>query len=561
MTGKKGLQKAVAALVCAAVLVPMGACGIFKEEFDEDTVNITVVWDGLSYLDVDDASNNAVGNKIKEQTGISVNLTFTSGSEAENLNRIFAAGKNFPDVLMFPYWGGADASSAVIRDAAEAGYLQDFDSLIAQYGAKNLESAFTQGVSSDFIEYEFGAEEFGGKHYILPMHTPYSAEETKNHGYTVYCREDILKDLNVNAGDIRSSQDVYALAEKISAGNYKDINGNRIVTATTWGNGWSYECYLNSFKTRGFTNILDNGDGTYTWNAMSGELDEEVKFMNRFVSSGLFDMSAFSQTSTQALQKHVTGGVGLTAATYDHIYENLAGTLYKTNPEMRYVPLGPILDASGNAAMPETLRGDGEYGFAALAITKDCKNAESVMRYLNYINSEEGKRLAYLGIEGEDWHYVDDGTGKMVPQMTDAYFASTKDNFDYKYTRGINSIYTLGVSRVHWDELSYAWHEGGEDPFYTQVKAMYPVQIKEGTRASNFDDGYSKIETFRNRLTSVNYATMVTQMYTANSEAEALEKLASYRAKLDKGSVLTDYMVWFTENANKLKAEGKKLLF
>ena len=54
---------------------------------------------------------------------------------------------------------------------------------------------------------------------------------------------------------------------------------------------------------------------------------------------------------------------------------------------------------------------------------------------------------------------------------------------------------------------------------------------------------------------------MVTQMYTANSEAEALEKLASYRAKLDKGSVLTDYMVWFTENANKLKAEGKKLLF
>ena len=35
MTGKKGLQKAVAALVCAAVLVPIGACGIFKEEFDE----------------------------------------------------------------------------------------------------------------------------------------------------------------------------------------------------------------------------------------------------------------------------------------------------------------------------------------------------------------------------------------------------------------------------------------------------------------------------------------------------------------------------------------------
>jgi len=557
----KKLLKSAALVLALTTALSAAACGMFEEEYSEDTVYLTVVWDGLSYLDVDDIDNNAVGNKIKEETGISLNVNYVGGSEAENLTRIFAAGKNFPDVMMFPFWGGGDASSAVIREAADAGYLMDMGALVEKYGAKNLETAFTQGVSSDFIEYEYGVEEFDGKYYVLPMHTPYSTEEMKNHGYTVYCRQDILNDLGVKAEEITTSEKVYALAEKIAAGNYKDINGNKIVTASTWGNGWSYECYLNSFKTRGFTNLIDNGDGSYMWSAMSENLDNEVKFMNKFVNSGYFDLSAFSQTSTQALQKHVTGGVGLTAATYQHIYENLSGTLYKEHPEMRYVPLGPILDATGNAAMPETMRDDGEFGFAALAISSECKNPESVIRYLDYINSKEGQRLAYLGIEGEDWSLVDNGQGEKVPQMTKKYFDETKKNFDYKYTRGINSVYTLGVSRVHWNELDYAWNEGGEDPYFTQVKQMYPVQNVLGTRASNFDDTYEQIDTFRNRLASVNYATMVTQMYTAANEAEALSRLQSYREKLNRNGVLDEYIAWFTTTAKAQISAGKKLLF
>lgn len=558
---KKFVRPVLVVFLMAAFCMQAAACGFFSDEVSEDTVNISVVWDGLAYLDVDDAENNAVGNKIREETGINVNITFVSGNEAENLTRIFAAGKNFPDVIMCPYWGGSDAASAVIRDAADAGYLADWDEKIEEYDCKNLKTAFTQGVSSDFIEYEWGAEEFAGKHYVLPMHTPYSAEEMKNFGYTVYCRQDILQDLGVDPQSVTTSQAVYELAQRIAAGHYTDINGNPIVTATTWGNGWSYECYLNSFKTRGLTNIIDNGDGSYMWNGMDPMLDEEVKFMNQFVNSGLFDMSAFSQSSTQALQKHITGGVGLTAATYEHIYENLSGTLYRTHPEMRYVPLGPILDADGNAAMPETVRDDGEYGCAALVMTSECRNPESVMRYLDYINSPEGQRLVYLGIEGEDWHMVENDARQLVPQMTEAYFEATEADFEYKYSRGINSIYTLGVSRVHWDELNYAWNEGGEDPYYAQVCEMYPIIHKTGTRVSNFDEDYENIDILRNRLTAVDYSTMVLQMYTAPSETAALQKLADYRNKLDRNGVLSDYMAWFTQMANQKKSEGITLLF
>lgn len=554
--------KAVAVGMAAVIVgVPLAGCNLFSDDVGEDTVNLTVVWDGRPGLDYTDLTDNPVGNKIKQDTGISVNLTVASGGEADNLNRIFAAGKNFPDVIMCPYWGGSDANSVVVRAAAKAGYLMNFDSLIEKYECDNLRTAFTQGISEDFIAFEYDREEFGGGHYFLPMGTPYSIEESENFGYTVYCRKDILEDLGVNAGDIHSSDDVKQLAERIAAGKYKDINGNNIITASCWGNGWSYECYLNSFKTRGFTNVIDNGDGTYTWSAMNPDLDEEVAFMNDFVNSGLFDMSAFSHSFSTALQKHITGGVGLTAAIYSHIYLSLGGTLYKTNPEMRYVPLGPIYDATGNAAMPDTVRANGTYGSAVILITKECKNPETVMRYLDYINSEEGKKLVLYGIEGEDWEYGQDEEGNRVPVRTEAYLEAKEEDFYYDYKRGYNGVYALGVSRIHYNELSDLLYTGTAAEYYRQVCEMYPVQNYEGTRVSGYDEEYEDIKTFRNRLAAVDYGTLITAMYTSSDQSAAADKLASYRERLSKGNVLADYMEWFTENANQKKQEGVKLLF
>lgn len=558
---KKTFKVCAVALAAVIAGATLAGCDLFSDEHGENAVNLTVVWDGMPGIEATDVTDNAVGNKIKEETGISVNLTVASGSEADNLNRIFAAGKNFPDVIYCPYWGGSDANSVAVRAAAKAGYLMNLDELIEEYDCDNLRTAFTQGISPDFLTFEYGRSEFGGNHYFLPTGTPYSLEESENFGYTVYCRKDILEALQIDAGDIHTSQDVKELARKISQGNFKDINGNEIIPASCWGNGWSYECYLNSFKTRGFTNVLDNGDGTYTWSAMNPDLDEEVAFMNDFVNSGLFDMSAFSHSFSTALQKHITGGVGLTAAIYSHIYLSLAGTLYKTYPEMRYVPLGPIYDATGNAAMPDTVRANGTYGSAVILITKECKNPETVMRYLDYINSEEGKRLVKYGIEGEDWEYTQNEAGERVPTRTAEYLAAKDEDFNYDYKRGFGGVYALGTSRLHYGEIATLSYTGEAAEYYRQVCEMYPVQNYEGTRVSGYDDEYENIKIFQNRLAAVDYATLITSMYNAANQQAAADKLASYRERLSRGNVLADYMAWFTQNANQKKQEGVKLLF
>lgn len=504
-------------------------------------IRFLACWNGLSYLKPKDEKDNPIGNVIKQKANVVLNMEWTTGNEAESLNRIFSIGKNMPDVIMAPYWGGADASSAAIRQAVKDGLILPLDDLIEQY-APNLKDAYKVGVSSDFVKYELGNKDFGGKKYVIPMHTPADIENTQNWGYTVYAREDILKALNVDPNSITSSEDLYNLSVKIKAGNFKDVNGNPIITASTWQNGWSYECYLNSFKSRGFTNIIDDG-GEMSWAAMNPLLDEEVKFMQKYVSEGLFDPSSFNQTDLQARQKHISGSVGLTAAHYPHINNNLRNTLYATNPEMRYVPLGPILDANKEKAMPTTIRDDGEYGFAVMFLTKNCRDPKAVMEYLNYINSEEGKYLAYLGQKDIDWEMVE-ADGKSAPRMTKEYFEKEKLDGNYSYSKGINSIYTLGVSRIPWNTFDSAWNENGNDPYYEKVKQMYPTVIKTGTRASSFDNEYENIETFRNRLSGLNYTKLVEAMYTASSQKDAMAKLATYRNNLNRGNVLNDYMDW-----------------
>ncbi len=532
-------------------LLLIGCGGNDKPQYENVIdIKMSIIWNGLSSHEPDGKTDNAVASIVREKTGVNVIPTWVNGSEPDNLNRVFAIGKNMSDVIMAPYWGGGDANSAIIRQAIQDGFIIPLDDLIEEHG-ENLVDAYTVGVSPNFQELELNHEEFEGKKYIIPMHTPATREDLTNWGYTVYGRKDIIEDLNVDPSSINSSQAVYELAKKIAAGNYKDINGNPIITATTWQYGWSYETYLNSFKSReNFTNIIKREDGSLDWIANSELLTEEVLFMQKFISEGLFDKTAFTQTSIQALSKHITGGVALTSAHYPWIKGQLEDTLYETHPEMEYIPLGPILDANGVAAMPGTYRESGEYGFAVLIITKDCKNPEAVIKYLNYLNSDEGRKLAYFGIEGEDWVDVD---GKI--RYTEETLEKMKEDPRYLVNRGIESYFTYGVSRLLNNALDEAKNEGEIDHTYETVKQMYPIIIKEGTFASAFDYEFKDIEYFRNILNAMDYQTTIESAYCASTPEEALSILEQYRKNLNNRGYLAKYLEWLEERLETVSSD------
>ncbi|MDY0242997.1 MAG: extracellular solute-binding protein [Rhodospirillaceae bacterium] len=533
-------------LVLAFLLLFSLSCNSFRTttttyEGEVETINMAVIWNGLSSVYPASGTDNPVAAVVREKTGVNMNFTFYDGYENDNLTRIFAIGRNMPEVIMAPYWGGGDANSSTIRQAVEDGLLIPVDEYLDTV-APNLKDSWTVGVSENFQELEWTAEEFDGKKYLIPMQTPASEEDITNWGYTVYARKDILEDLEVDPDTIHTSNDLYELAKRIKAGNYKDINGNNIIVASTFANGWSYECYLNSFRTRNrFTNLNKNTDGSLDWISSSDMLEEEIRFMHKMISEGLFDKTAFSHNQSTVIQKHITGSVAMTATIYGSLKQMLKNTLYVDHPEMQYIPMGPIYDANGVAAMPDGYREkSGEYGFPVLMITRDCENPEAVMRYLNYINSEEGKILSYLGIEGEDWEYNDEN--KMV--RTNEWNEAVAINPNYGVERGTEYHY-IGISQVPNRLINEVKNDG--DEIYQKVIDMYPVHTVEGTYASAWDDEFGEIQYLRNILEAMGYQTTIESAYCANTVEQALAILENYRQNLTRNGYLERYLIWLED--------------
>lgn len=521
---------------------------------EEVTLNLLVAWQGLSFLKPSDEVNNAVANVIREKTGVTIKAEWINTSEVEKLNAIFSVGSDMPDMIMAPFWGGEDANTVAIKKAAKDGLLLSYDDLLAQYPSPNIEASYQSGLSQSFLTSDIMDKNVGdGKKYVLPMHTPATVNDTNNWGYTVYARADILEALNVSPSDITSSEDLYELAKKIKESNFTDILGNPIIPASCWQNGWSYECYLNSFRARSFSAFRMGDDNQLFWGVYSDDVDKEVLFMRKMITEGLFDVEAFRQDDNTAKQKHIIGGVGLTTAHYPHIKANLGDSLYAEHPEMEYIPLGPILDANGTTRMPETRRLDGQTGSAVMLITKDCKNTEAAMMYLDYINSEEGRNLAYLGIEGVHYTVVNG-----QPKMTQEYFDKMEVDPSYALNEGIGGIATFGVSRLPNTMFEEAKRQASDvvDQTYETVKNMYPLEAEAGYPISIFNNEYPKMEELQNFFNTNDYRTIIEQAYFAKSDDEALDILNTYRKSLKKAGI-DEYVTFMNEKY----LTGKDILY
>ncbi len=551
---KKFLSVVLALIMSLALALTVAGC--FHSKIGEDTLVIDVVFPGLSGMKPADQENNPVAEKIREETGVTIKANFHEGSVTNKLTSIVSMGTT-SDLIMFRYGGTDDGADKIVKDAIAA----DFFLPIGDYteGMQNLEPNYTTGLSQNFVKNGIDDPDFNGKRYILPMHTAKDNENETNWGYTVYGRKDILEDLGVDPYSVHTSQQLYDIAKRISEGGYKDVNGNPVIPAGCWQQGWSYEVFLNSFKYRQMTSILENEDGSLTWLGMDDKMVEEAKFMQKMIKEGLFDSEAFTQTDSVAKEKHVNGSVALTGAHYLHIQNALEYTLYEDHPEMRYVPMGPIYDANGNPYMPETYTTMGLSATAVFVVPASTKKIDKIIKYLDYINSEEGRKLVYLGIEGKDWEYDENG----VIRTTEEYKNNLKADGRYATDRGISSIYTYGVARLENNVYERANDvEGDPAVEYREiVREMYPLVRVDGVAATFWDDEFSRRDELLEVLITNDYKTMIESCYFANSAADIDNKVLAYRRAISKNGLMNDYLEFVKNRAAEARAEGTNVLF
>lgn len=508
------------------------------------TLKVLVDWNGSSSLSAKDPLNNTVAKAIKEKTGVTLEVEYATTPENEKLNLIFASGE-MPDIINGPMWGGTDPCTLNFKKAAAQGLLMPLDDLVNRY-SPFLKDTMTKGIASDFSEIELNDPSFKGNHYFIPWQTARTKEDITNWGYNVFARKDILDALKVNPHDVNTSEKLYDLMKRIKAVGFKDVNGKPVIPSGGWGNGWAYNMFYGSYDVATFTDYTLT-DGKYVNKVFSPNLDKQILYMRKLVSEGLIDPECFRQNDSASKEKAAAGRIAIYGNHYDQITAFIKPTLYQNHPEMKYIPIGPIPNANNEVYGGMEL--DGRSGSPTLCITSSCKEPEAAIKFLDYINSEEGLKLICYGIEGTHYTLVD---GK--PRLTAEWLAKYQKNPQDLKDEGIQSVYTYFITL---DNRASNWGEKnpGDSQIVDQDKLdaqkNTPTKFFKGYRITNFHDQYpqkDKLDSLVSGDLTGSNKDMREKAYFAKSDVDALKILNDYRQQLIKGGI-QDYEKYLNEKA------------
>ncbi|MEC0239970.1 ABC transporter substrate-binding protein [Paenibacillus dokdonensis] len=533
------------ALIALLLLVTMTACtgtgkkeeagtvdtGPTKEsgtkEIKPATLTFLSAWNGGGAGFPQDQKNNPVAQKIREKTGVTLNLESITTSEVEKLNTIFASG-TVPDIVNAPFWSTTGGEGQVIKKAATEGQLLDLTPYLDKY--PNIKRLVTTGIAKDFAEFDLNSPDFKGKTYLIPTETPDGTPESiHNWNYGLFARGDILKALNIKPEDIDTQDKLYDLLVKIRDGGFKDISGKPVIPAGTMWNGWDYGQFLAGWSDYSISDFREVDGKLIHW-TQSKDYEARLLYMRKLLKEGLFDLEAFNNTSTTANEKLTTGKLGIFGA--QPMLADLQKTLYKTNPEMQYELLGPMKNKNGD--IRTQVEKPGRSGFPVLFLSANIKDPDAALRYIDYVNSEEGRLLAYFGIEGT--HYtLENGVPQWIPDVKKQF----DENPDLKRDAGLNYLPGRFIGAfsndVTWptpEDKKTQWQKL-EESFSVKM----PIKIIDKVSASYLAREWPKYQEFISKTSSLNFDDEFKKAFFAASDEEALKILHSIQEKFRAAGV------------------------
>jgi putative aldouronate transport system substrate-binding protein len=317
---------------------------------------------------------------------------------------------------------------------------------------------------------------------------------------------------------------------------FKDANGNDTIVATTFHNGWDYGRYAEDYTLPKLTSYIDNGNGTITADALTQRWLDRNMFIWRMVKENLLDKECFKTDDTLADMKVGNGTALFFAAQYGPGINATKQTgLYTARPEMRYVPVGPLNYADGSPLTQ--IESQGRTGSPVIFFPKTCRNIEAAFRYIDFLNTKEGKTLALYGIEGQTFTRNAQGQPRLVPDLL-----NRKRSGDATWEDALREVGGIGYTsnRLWYASLDKEWFgEIGigtadaavqEQEDYKKLRpavqypgyavAAYEGEFPEFSRVREvFIDG-EKEKTYRERA------------YFAATEAEARQILQSWQEYL-----------------------------
>lgn len=386
-----------------------------------------------------DLNTNEFTVLAEKQFGIDFQFDIAPISDADAKRALLLNSGNYPSV----FWSG-NFSTIDIQKYGKQGTIIPLNDLIDKF-APNVKSA---------IENEPGVKEIAvapdGNIYGLPavnwcLHCFYAAK------------------LWVNTKMLEK----YGLEMPTTTEEFKDVlqvfQSNGMIPLTGVTDGWNSDpvvFLMNAFAYNDAKNYYHVEQGKLKFSPESEGWRNGLRYLHELYQKGLLDNQSFSQKNETLIRLVAQDKVGFVAwgAPEGFIPNGSADPNY-----LNWKTLPPLQGPSGTQFA--AFFGTG-YGSAAFAITNKAslEQQEAIMKFMNFVWTEEGTQTMDFGPEGKFWTKAKPG---------DIGLDGNQALFDTAW----NSFYAAGAQNTSgWDQMgpmfqSKKWRNGG--------KAL-PPQAKDG---------------------------------------------------------------------------------
>lgn len=358
---------------------------------NKDPVTIQV----LHHRTTNFPDDNPVLQEINKRTGVKMVPITVDQGELQNKLNVMIASKTLPDIISF--------HSNQLEDLVNNGVIIPLDDLLNEYGKEILAN------KGEYLKKRATQK---GNIYALPS----------GHGYPsmLAMRKDWL-----DAVDKQPPTTIEEYYEVLKA--FVKNDPNQSGKADTMGLGAALESpnTLNHiFTAYGVTYGRPQMiDGQLLPHLLQPGYLDAVKFINKLYKEGLIDPDFTSIPLMQSFERLWNGQAG----SYDFAPVGVANNWMSRYAEPKPEWVFPIVRGSEGKGGPLRVVRDNNMFYA---ITTASKHPEEAMKLLNFLNSEEGDQLAYLGIEGT--HYeMKDGKVTFISPYEDAAQHRNEGAFAY----------------------------------------------------------------------------------------------------------------------------------
>jgi putative aldouronate transport system substrate-binding protein len=377
---------------------------------------LTPVTFSMSTADNKMTWDNPVSKKLTEKTGVTLKYDLIVGDEKQKWD-IWLAGGDYPDVIPL--------DPVHIKKYKDAGAIIPLNDLIDKYGP-NIKAKY--GEYFNLLKSEDGKIDSISSVLL-------NKEASPDASPNFVIQYDVLKEAGYP--QIKTLDQLYDIISSYMK-NHPKIDGKETIGYSAAMADWIMDAQFNNPITFA-AGLPDHGnfrigaDGKVSYNPLSDDAKTYDQFLNKLYTNNLLDKETFSLNMDGMRAKMAQGRV-LAAFAPAWVLGDTEKSLRAANkPERAYAHI-PIYFKDGIVDHNNTITPTGG-GTGQWVITKNAKNPERIIQFIDYLFSDEGQILTHWGIAGSDYEVVN---GKR--QETIDKIAKVAADPDYAYKSGLKSV-------------------------------------------------------------------------------------------------------------------------